>query len=145
MTIVVDTGPLVSLIDRSDRTSALMQQVFSELGHDMVIPDPVVTEVDYLLRSRSGGDAARLFLADVAGGKLHRTVLDHRTFARAAQIDERYADLQLGIVDASVMAVAERERAAILTFDFRDFRATKPRRGRSWRFVIEERDLRRFD
>jgi len=33
------------------------------------------------------------------------------------------------------MALAERDDLPILTFDFRDFRATQPRRG-YWRLVV---------
>ena len=37
---------------------------------------------------------------------------------RAAELDRRYADLNLGFVDTSVMAIAERREMPILTFDF---------------------------
>ena len=51
--------------------------------------------------------------------------LTARLFARAAVIDRRYAALDLGLVDAAVMAIAESEDVPILTFDFRDFRAAR--------------------
>ncbi len=144
MRVVADSGPLIALVDRSEAAHSLMVHLFVELGAHFLVPDPVIAETDHLLRRHVGMAVARSFLADVADRRLRREPLDHRTFARAVEIDQRYADLGLGIVDASVMAVAERERGAILTFDFRDFRATKPRRGRSWRLVIDERDLRRL-
>lgn len=56
---------------------------------------------------------------------------------RAVEIDARYADLNLGITDAAVMACAERHDLPILTFDFRDFRATAPESG-EWRLVVDE-------
>jgi predicted nucleic acid-binding protein len=58
--------------------------------------------------------------------------------SRAVQFDSSYADLDLGLVDGAVMALAERERWPILTFDFEHFRATRPERG-FWRLVIDER------
>lgn len=42
------------------------------------------------------------------------------------------------------MALAETERAPILTFDFADFRATRPLRGGFWRLVIDERQFGRL-
>jgi len=57
---------------------------------------------------------------------------------RAAEVDDRYADLRLGLVDASVMAIAERHNLPILTFDFRDFRATESAHG-PWRLAVDER------
>jgi predicted nucleic acid-binding protein len=52
-------------------------------------------------------------------------------------IDARFADLDLGFVDAAVMAFAERHQLPVLTFDFEDFRAAPPARG-SWQLVIDE-------
>lgn len=57
---------------------------------------------------------------------------------RAVEIDPRFADLDLGFADAAVMAVAERRKLPILTFDCEHFRATRPRRG-FWRLVVDER------
>ncbi len=56
---------------------------------------------------------------------------------RAVEIDAQYADLDLGIVNASVMAIAERHDLPILTFDCARFRAAQPATGQ-WRLVIDE-------
>ena len=61
---------------------------------------------------------------------------------RSANIDAKYADLNLGLADAVVMAIAERYDLPILTFDFRDFRATAPEGGGSWRLVVDEAGYR---
>jgi len=50
--------------------------------------------------------------------------------------------LDLGLVDTSIMAYAERHRLPILTFDFRDFRATSSSHG-PWRLVLDEEQLAR--
>jgi predicted nucleic acid-binding protein len=47
------------------------------------------------------------------------------------------AAIELGLVDASVMAYAERHDLPVLTFDFEHFRAAPPHRGH-WRLVIDE-------
>jgi predicted nucleic acid-binding protein len=59
-------------------------------------------------------------------------------FADAVAIDRAYADLHLGLADASVMAFAAATGHPILTFDFTDFRAAPPRSGGSWPLVIDE-------
>jgi hypothetical protein len=51
---------------------------------------------------------------------------------RAVEIDARFADLDLGLTDATVMALAERHDYPILTFDFEHFRAAAPPHG-YWR------------
>jgi uncharacterized protein len=97
----------------------------------------VIVEVDQLARSRVGAHAARLFLAALEAGEHEISYLSPGIFRRAIEIDRRYGDLDLGLADASVMAVAERHKLPILTFDFEHFRATKPPRG-YWRLVVDE-------
>lgn len=138
MKVVVDAAPLVAAADRRDTAHRLAISIFADIDLDLLVPDPVIAEVDHLLRDRVSAAVARAFLEDVREGAYLRVVLDPVLFGRAVDYDRRHADLDLGIADASVMAVAEAERAPILTFDFADFRATRPMRGGFWRLVIDE-------
>lgn len=109
----------------------------TRLGRDLIVPGAVMVEVDQLLRSRVGGHAARLFLAALVAGE-HRVAFSSAALLRrAAEIDARFADLGLGLADASVMALAERHHHPIFTFDFEHFRAAPPQDG-YWRLVIDE-------
>jgi predicted nucleic acid-binding protein len=109
----------------------------TELGRDLVVPDLVLVEVDQLLRTRVSLHAARLFLAAIARGEHSVVFLSPASLRRAMEIDVRFSDLDLGIVDAAVMAVAEQRDLPILTFDFEHFRATRPRTG-YWQLVVDE-------
>lgn len=100
-------------------------------------------EVDWLLRSRVGDAPARAFLAAVAAGSPTRVALTTGLFARAVEIDRRYADLRLGLTDAAVMSLAEERSCPILTFDFADFRAAPRLDGAPWRLVVDEAQYRR--
>lgn len=137
MKVVCDTGPLVAAANRRDRAHELAAALVSRLGRDLVIPVPVLVETDRLLRARIGRDAARLFLAAVSLGEHSVGFLTPGLLRRAVEIDARYADLDLGLADASVMAFAERHNLAILTFDFEDFRGAVPDRGH-WQLVVDE-------
>lgn len=97
----------------------------------------MIVEVDQLLRSRVGAHAARLFLAALDAGEHDIAYLSPGLLGRAVEIDARFADLDLGLADAAVMAIAERHSLPILTFDFEHFRATGPERG-FWRLVVDE-------
>jgi predicted nucleic acid-binding protein len=112
------------------------------LGRDLVVLDAVAVETDQFLRRRLGPGPARRFLADLVRGEHSLAFLTPGLIERAAAIDARYADLGLGLVDTSVMAYAERHDLPILTFDFRDFRATESERG-PWRLVLTEEQLQR--
>jgi uncharacterized protein len=124
---VADTGPLVAAANRRDRAHALAAALVTELGRGLLVPEPVIAEVDQLLRSRVGSRSARLFLEAIAAGE-HTVVFGS-------------ADLQLGYTDAAVMAIAEREDLPVLTFDFGHFRAARPAHG-YWRLVIDEHRYR---
>jgi predicted nucleic acid-binding protein len=134
---VGDTGPLVAAANRQDRAHGLAAELVSRLGRDLIVPVTVLAEVDQLLRARVGQASARAFLSSVAVGEHRVQYLSPTLLRRAVEIDRRYADLDLGWTDATIMALAERHRLPILTFDFEDFRAAPPRRG-FWRLVVDE-------
>ena len=124
--IVVDTGALIALIDADDRYHHDMVALFDEAGGDWVLPWSILPEVDYLLLQHVGTRAAAAFVRDLEDGAYLVEWGEDRDFLRASELCERYATLKLGLVDATVIAVAERLRApAIATVDLRDFGAIK--------------------
>jgi predicted nucleic acid-binding protein len=111
---------------RGDLAHALAASLVTELGRDLLAPEPVIVEVDQLLRSRVGAHAARMFLESLAVG-VHTVVnLSPALLRRAVELDGVFADLDLGYADAAVMAIAERDGLVVLTFDFEHFRTTRP-------------------
>jgi predicted nucleic acid-binding protein len=127
----------VAALDRRDRAHALAVALIGRLGRGLVVPDTVLVEVDQLARARLGAGPARAFLGAVSAGEHSIAFLTPGLLRRANEIDDQYADLGLGVVDASVMAIAERHGLPVLTFDFAHFRATRPERGH-WRLVVDE-------
>jgi uncharacterized protein len=135
--VVADTGPLVAAANRRDHAHSLAAALVTQLGRDLLVPDPVLVEVDQLLRTRVSSRAARLFLHAVAVGQHTVAFLSPGLLRRAVEIDTRFADLDLGFADTAVMACAERHDLPILTFDFAHFRAAQPQSG-YWRLIIDE-------
>jgi uncharacterized protein len=138
---VADTGPLVAAANRRDEAHALAAALVVELGRDLLVPSPVLVEVDHLLRERVNAETARLFLDAVAKGTHAVAYLTPELLRKAVAIDALFASLHLGFVDGCVMAVAERGRLPILTFDFEDFRATTPAHG-AWELIVDEERYR---
>jgi hypothetical protein len=92
----------------------------------------VLAEVDHLLssRSRTPADAGE-FHREIRAGTLGVEWWP-KLEVQAAEIAERYADLRLGLTDASLVALAARlETNRIATFDERHFRAVEPLSGGS--------------
>ena len=96
-----------------------------------------MVEADYLVRTQVGPRAARALLSALVAGEHRTAFLTPGLLRDAAAIDARFADLGLGLVDASVMAYAERHDLPVLTFDFEHVRAAPPRRGH-WLLVVDE-------
>jgi predicted nucleic acid-binding protein len=135
--VLADTGPIVAAANRRDHAHDLAAALVTELGRELVVLDPVIVEVDQLLRARVNRDAAVAFLSAIAKGEHAVDFMTQGLVRNAAEIDARFRDLDLGFVDASIMAYAERHDLPILTFDFEDFRAAPPRGG-YWRLVVDE-------
>lgn len=142
MKILVDTGPLLAAIDRRDPANEMASAALQRLRRSAIVPSPVIVEVDHLARKRVGGEAARRFLKTVSGGGHEVAFVTAGLLRRAVELDRQYADLNLGVVDGSVMAIAERHELPIFTFDFRHFRATQSASG-PWRLAIDEHAYRR--
>ncbi len=92
----------------------------------VIVPALILAEVDYFL----GGHrpAMKRLVADILDPR-SRYELELPTpadLARAIELDARFAELRLGLVDGTVAAVAERRRVPrILTSDRRDFSAIR--------------------
>lgn len=143
MTVVVDTGPLLAAALKRDQAHELAAALIEFGGRDLLVPDPVVSECDSLLRRRDAPESARRLLEALVAGVWVRVPLTPSLFAQAVAIDAHYRDIGLGLVDSSVMAIASATGSAILTFDFRDFRAAPPVRGGAWDLVLDESEYAR--
>jgi len=122
--LLADTGGLLRALARKpdgrpswpDYRAAL---VSSSL---VVVPALVLGEVDYFLRAERA--AMRTLVAEIFDPAttydfVPATPID---LVRALQIDHKFANLELGLVDGTVAAVAERRRIyRVLTTDWRDF------------------------
>ena len=140
--IICDTGPIVSAVNRAERRRHLFAaELLARLGRDVIVPWPVLVDVDLLLRARGYPRAATTFAESLAAG-IHR--LEAPTageFALALKLAKRYPDSGVDIPDLIVMAMASLRRASVLTWDFRHFRAVVLRRGHHWPLVVDEGDL----
>ena len=120
--IVADTGAVVALLDADDHHHASLRSAFEAESDAWILPWAILAEVDHIAASQLGEKVARAFRNDLASGAFVVHWGDDADIQRAVELDIRYADLSLGLVDAVVMAVAERVSArAIATLDLRDF------------------------
>jgi predicted nucleic acid-binding protein len=127
--IVADTGAVIALIDADDRHHGPLRTLFESDPDAWVLPWAILPEVDYLLSVHVGARAQEAFFKDLAGGTFSVEWGDETDLANAHRICLRHKGLRMGLVDAVVIAIAERLRpAAIATLDRRHF-GTVPIRG----------------
>jgi predicted nucleic acid-binding protein len=126
--LIVDAGPLYAAAARRDKHHRRCAELLTGTRQPLVVPALVVTEVANLLSDRIGPHAELAFARSVAAGELIvEPVLDSE-WDRIAELTERYDDLPLGMVDASVVALAERHGAeTIATLDHRHLGVVEPR------------------
>ena len=87
----------------------------------------------YLLQSRVGPQAEAAFLKSFGGDGFHAAELEDQDIGRMAELVEAYLDLPLGIVDAALIALAERLRLTeIAALDQRHFAVVRPRHTRAF-------------
>ncbi len=123
--IVADTGAVLALLDRSDKHHTALLTTYTSNPDAWVLPWAVLPEVDYLTASALGDRAQRVWLADLASGAFAVEWGKDDDLAAAHALTRRYASLDMGLVDAVVMTVAERLGADIATLDLRHFGAVR--------------------
>lgn len=134
--IVVDTGPIVAAMNDRDQRHAECAELFQKVRGPFFVPGPVLAEVCYLLESRRGPHTEALFLGSLGRRELELVGLIPRDLARMADLVKTYADLPLGGVDASVVAVAERlSIRTVATLDRRHFTIVRPRHADSFELL----------
>ena len=126
--LVVDAGPLVAAAATRDRHHQRCVELLTEEPGPLLVPALVVTEVAYFLQGRIGPAAERAFAASLRLGELLVEPVEPADWERIDELLATYADLPLGMVDASVVAACERLGATRLaTLDHRHFSVVRPR------------------
>ena len=127
MALILDTGVIVALLDASDPEHQRCVDLVATVGEDLVVPAPVLVEVDYWLLKLYGHEAWNTFVEDVERGAYRLLQLDEKAVVRAAELEHTYSSLDLGFVDAAVIVSCEQlGESKVATLDRRDFSVVRP-------------------
>ena len=128
MALILDTGPLYASLDRSDADHAACRSLIESTGEPLVIPSPVLVEVDYWIQQRLQPGALVALLGDIEDGAYAVENLLPSDYRRVREVCDRYAGADVGFVDAAVLAVTERlDEPKLASFDHRHFGLLRPR------------------
>jgi len=104
------------------------RRLLDERTEPLVVPAPVVYEMDYWIRKRMTVAALVAFFGEITEGNLPVEDLQAVDYQRIRELCEKYSDSDLGFVDAAVLAVVERlNEPKVATLDHRHFRMLRPR------------------
>jgi predicted nucleic acid-binding protein len=114
--VLLDTGPLVAFLNRSDRHHAWALERLAEIEPPLLTCEAVLAEACHLVRRTSAGPRA---VAEMVTGDLIE--VPFRLGAEAERIGHllgRYADVPMSLADACLVRLAEIETgSAVLTLD----------------------------
>lgn len=120
--IVADTGAVLGLLDRKDKHHKVLRALFEQRPERWILPWAILPEVDYVASSTLGRRVQEAFFRDLSEGLYTVDFGEPADLTTAFRLHARYRSLAIGLVDACVIAVAQRVRAsAIATLDLRHF------------------------
>ena len=126
MALIADTSGLLASINRNDAAHAAVRDVLESETDAVIVPELVLAEVDYMLLKHLGREAEESFIEDVLGGVYVREPLTDQDVHRGLSLIRRYREHDIGLVDATLLSVAERFNVPrVLTLDRRHFRILK--------------------
>ena len=132
--VLLDTGVIVALLDRSERHHARCVQALESLDQPLATCEAVIAESCYLLRGLPG--APETVLANVEQGIFQIPFQLNRAAAVIRAILRKYRDLPADFADACLIHMAdELETGDILTLDS-DFARYRWRRNRAFQMLI---------
>ncbi len=128
MQVILETSVLYSLIDKGDKNHKLVKDFFlKDNSVYYVLPSTAIPELCYLINTRLGPYFEIKLLEEINKG-FYLEILKNEDVLRIIEILKKYDALNIGYVDASIVAIAERIKVnKILTLDRKHFGVIVPR------------------
>jgi predicted nucleic acid-binding protein len=134
--IVLDTGGLYAALDANEGLHGRAVAALVASTPPRLLSPFVFAELDYLIGTRVGHQAQIALVDEVTRGAYQLEAFTAEDLAHASRVMERYADLRIGLADASVVVLAHRHRTLnLLCTDERHFRALRGSGGKAFRLL----------
>ena len=118
--ILLDTGALVALLDRSEKNHGRCAGFFSSFRGNVYTTEPVLTEALYLLGPSAR--AQRACIEFILQGGATLVPQSAASLARAAELMMKYEDTPMDFADATLVVLAEESGIQeVFTLDARGF------------------------
>ncbi len=139
--ILLDTSGLLAAIDSSQRHHRRAVAALREARGPLLLSPFVLAELDYLLATRVGPQTETALLAEVGRGAYRLEPFEAADIAIAAAVIDTYADLEVGLADASIVVLSRRHEVLdLLTLDERHFRTLRGSGAQPFRLLPADGD-----
>lgn len=133
--VLLDTGPIVAMLDRSERRHKECAEIAVQLEAPLITCEAVIAEACYLLSGIKG--AAEAVLENVERGVFLVPYHISGRAGKVARLMKKYADRPMDFADACLVDMAsELGTAQIMTLDS-DFHIYRWGRNRVFELLIE--------
>jgi len=128
MQVILDTNIIFSMMDKDDREHLKIKSFFQENNDFLyILPSTTIIEICYLIRTKLSPHFEIKFLEEINQNFNLEPIRDE-DILRIIEILKKYDTLNIGYVDASIVAIAERLKInKILTLDRKHFEVITPR------------------
>ncbi len=120
MRVIMDTGPWVALVDRSESRHGECVEWLKQFEGEIFTSEAVLTEVLYLLNFSSKAQSAAFDF--ILTGAIVLVPSSIESLKMAKRLMEKYQDLPMDFADATLVSLAhDLSIDHIVTFDKKDF------------------------
>ena len=128
MPAIIDTSAILALLRTAEPMHAAVASAVAAERGAIVVPLTVVVEAAQIIGRRLGPAAESTWLISLVRSAWQIESAEITDLERAAELMDRYRDADIGFVDATIVAIAERLGSVRLyTLDRRDLTIIRPR------------------
>ncbi|MGH2748471.1 MAG: type II toxin-antitoxin system VapC family toxin [Actinomycetota bacterium] len=136
MALVLDTGVVLAALDAEDPDHDRCAELMGDADEQLLLPVPVLVELDYWIAKKASVEVWQAFCEDIDAGTYSLMHLDSHLLVAAAELQVRFADPRIGLVDAAVFSTCELiGEDKVATLDQRHFSVLRTTDGRSLRLL----------
>ena len=132
--VLIDTGPVVALLDRGDQWHPECLRQWNEIGDRCFTTEAVLTEATHLIGR--GGGPANVPLDFLLAAQVPIIALERSGHEHAAGLMRRYREVPMDYADATLVVVADATMSRqVFTLDRRGFRAYRRHDGKPFHLL----------
>ncbi|NEP43666.1 MAG: PIN domain-containing protein [Okeania sp. SIO2H7] len=134
--MILDTGPLVAYIDKSDRFHDWATEIWQQIPMPLFTCEAVISEACFLLRKTYGGKEAVMSL--VKAGIIEFPFRFSEEVERIDELMKQYRSVPMSFADSCLVRMSELiSGSSILTLD-RDFKIYRKNRNEAIALLISD-------